>query len=54
MQMHVLVYIHLSAYAPNERIAKSQLIEDTDFQVRLKPFPQQEPPILLETNTGCP
>lgn len=54
MQMHVLVYIYLSAYAPNERIAKSQLIEDTDFQVRLKPFPQREPPILLETNTGCP
>lgn len=36
--------MHLSAYAPNECIAKSRLIEDTDFQVRLNRFPNESPP----------
>lgn len=36
--------MYLSAYSPNECIAKSQLIEDTDFQVRLNHFPYESPP----------
>lgn len=36
--------IYLSAYPPNVCIAKSQLIEDTDFQVRLNCFPIESPP----------
>lgn len=39
--IYKFIYLH---YALNECIAKSQLIEDTDFQVRLNCFPNESPP----------
>jgi len=53
--MHVLfISMYLSAYAPKWVFWKVTVDRGHRFPAQIKQFPQREPPILLETNTGCP
>ncbi len=53
IQMHV--HVNLSVCICTKWVyCKVTVDRGHRFPGQIKPFPQREPPILLETNTGCP